>query len=140
MAYTRGIEFVVEDRFSKFDCYRNLKFAFEESKVFLVADLWKFVECISKEEVGGSGVTTLQETVTPSREVIGRVTYDLENGQDLSLIGCAVVGRSTVEESGHRDCYILVLRHKSGNEYERVGVGWVQQNYISRQKLDVRIV
>lgn len=105
----------------------------------MVTDLWKFVECTSKEEVGGSGVT-LQERVTPSREVIRRVTYVLENGQDLSLIGCAVFGRSTVERSGHRDYSILVLRHISGVEYERVGVGMIQQNYILQQKPDVCIV
>jgi hypothetical protein len=75
--------------------------------------------------------TRYREIVTLSRKVIGRVLYNIENRQDLSLIGSAVVRRSEVKESGHRDCFILVLRHRSRNEYERVETGIIQQNYIS---------
>lgn len=90
----------------------------------MIIDLWEFIECSLKEEAGGSGAI-LREVVTLSGKGIGSMLYNVENGQDLSLIGCAIVGRSKVTESGYRDCYILILRYRLGNKYKRVGVGMV---------------
>jgi hypothetical protein len=135
MAYTGEIEFVVKDWFPQFDGFRNLKFAFEDRKV-LITDLWEFGECRLKEEEGGSGAMS-REIVTLSGRKVGWISYDTESGQDLPLKGSAVIGRSTTKES---DYYILVLRHRLGNEYERVGIGMVQQHYISRQAPDVNII
>ena len=89
-----------------------------------------------KEEEGVSGATS-REIMTLSGRKIGWISYDTESGQDLPLKGSAVVGRSTTNQS---DYYILVLRHRLGNEYERAGIRMVQQDYISRQVPDVHII
>lgn len=136
MVYTGGIEFA-EDKFGDLDLLQNVRFAEEDRKV-LITDLWEFVDCHLKEEEEESRATS-RKIVTSSGREIGRISYDVEDGQDL-LDGSAVVGRSKANELGLRNLHILILRRRVDGHYKRVGAGMVQEGYISRQKPGVRIL
>ncbi|KAF2678911.1 HET-domain-containing protein [Lentithecium fluviatile CBS 122367] len=75
----------------------------------------------------------------------GWVWYDVEASEDLDAERCVVVGREDWEafenKLGLRKYYILIVRPTSvDNEYTRVGVGWIQSDYVTRQRLNMRVV
>jgi hypothetical protein len=77
---------------------------------------------------------------------IGWIMYDVEDEKDLRRRQSVVVGR-TRQGNGpksngldNREYHILLVRQRGENEYERVGIGMVQQGYLLRQQLEVRIL
>jgi len=59
----------------------------------------------------------------------------VEGGADIHFHRYVVVGRRRGEY------YILVVKPRiMGDEYERIGVGMIHANYVSRERVDVRIV
>jgi hypothetical protein len=77
---------------------------------------------------------------------IGWIIYDVEDEKDLRRRQSVVVGRTRQgdgpESNGldNREYHILLVRQKGENEYERVGIGMVQQGYLLRQQRNVRIL
>jgi hypothetical protein len=77
----------------------------------------------------------------------GWLQYDVDGSIDVHLQRCVVVGRihkehkNEDEDKDEFECYILVVSSTcSKGEYERIGIGMVQANYVSRGGLNVRIV
>jgi hypothetical protein len=67
--------------------------------------------------------------------------YDVEDGKDLRSERSVVVGRTRQGDGlDNREYHILLVRQKGENEYERVGIGMVQQGYLLRQQRNVRIL
>lgn len=137
MAYTGGIGFI-EDRFGDLEVFQNLRFA-EGDRKALITDLWEFGDCHLKEEEAELEATSYK-ILDSGRMEIGWTKYDVKDGKDRRLERCVIVGRSKSNRSGHRNCYILVVRQTAENEYSRAGTGMIQQSYISRQRSDVRII
>jgi hypothetical protein len=69
---------------------------------------------------------------------IGWLSFDAEEGKEFRWEKGVVVGKLRQESFYH---ILLVRRRESAeSEYERVGIGRVQQRYLSRQYFNVRIV
>jgi hypothetical protein len=73
---------------------------------------------------------------------IGWIMYDIEDEKDIGQTQSVVVGRTRQKsnELDSREYHILLVRRRREIEYERVGVGMVQQGYLLRQQLEVRIL
>ena len=102
----------------------------------LVTNIGVFRNCSLEQRDTGYAV------VDWSRAERGYIQYDTEASKDLQAERCVTVGKES-HESGHglRKYYILVARPTSvDGEYTRVGVGWVQSDYVVRQRLNVRVV
>lgn len=70
----------------------------------------------------------------------GWIQYNVEDSTDIHLQRCVVVGRGHTAKR-EVEYYVLVVRPTYlKEEYERIGVGMVQAEYISREGLNVRIV
>lgn len=74
----------------------------------------------------------------------GWVSYDSKAGEDFHTVRCVVVGRErdkTEYGLNSKEYCILVVRPTSvDGEYTRVGIGWIQSGYVTRQRLHVRVV
>jgi hypothetical protein len=144
MAYAGGIEFTKFD-FGDFDLFDNLKFV-EGDESALITDVWGFQDCSLAQEAESKVMS--YQILDQSKEKRGRIVYDVEGGTDISLERCVVVAR-THRRDGQYDqtldgtrYYILVVKQRLGteNEYERVGIGEVQEGYVSREQCGVRMV
>ncbi|RFU29281.1 hypothetical protein B7463_g7054, partial [Scytalidium lignicola] len=136
MAYTGGIEFM-DDHHLAVEVFKNLSFA-EWDKKALITNVWEFRDCHLKKEEAESDATGRQ--ILDSRGTkIGWIMYDVkdgENGKDLCWERGVVVKKTYRSNEYH----ILIVRQSAENEYERVGIGTVQQDYLSRQQPNVRIL
>lgn len=141
MAYTGGIEFM-EDAYGKLEIFKNLKFSEGDQKA-LVTNVWEFRNCYLKEAKLGP---TRRQILESRGMEIGWIMYDVEDEKDLRRRQSVVVGRTRQgdgpESNGldNRGYHILLVRQRGENEYERVGIGMVQQGYLLRQQLEVRIL
>jgi hypothetical protein len=136
MAYTGGIEFI-DDKFGQLDVCQNLNFV-EEDRNALIADLWEIGNCHFKGDEEELGAISCRVLISLSGMEIGRIQYDVNNEQDLPLDGITIVGRSKAK--GLDLYHVLILRRGVENEYQRVGVGVVQEGCISWQRSGIRIV
>jgi hypothetical protein len=148
MAYGGGIQFM-DIPFGDVDWNGKLQFNKEHKYVFfnifkrkgrhaLVTDIGVFQNCsLERRDISHA-------VLDSSKVERGRIWYDIEASEDLHTKRCVVVGRNSREdEHGPRNkkYYILVVRLTSvDGEYTRVGVGWIQSNYVVRQRLNVRVV
>jgi hypothetical protein len=135
MAYGGGIQFM-NIPFGDVDWNIKLQFN-EECKHALVTDIGVFWNCSLEQR-------DISYTILDSSKAErGRIWYDIEVSRDLHTEWCVVVGRNCKDEHGprNRKYYILVVRPTSvDSEYTRVGVGWIQSDYVARQRLNVRVV
>ena len=145
MAYNGSIKFMeipfdcvdwnVELRFNK--KHKHMFFN-KKGKDALVTNVEVFRNCSLEQRDISYAVLDL------SKAERGQIWYDIESSGDLHTERCVVVGRNSREdEHGPRNkkYYILVVRLTSvDGEYTRVGVGWVQSDYVVRQRLNVRVV
>ena len=144
MAYPGGIEFM-KSNYSDFQVFKNLWFA-KEDKRALITNVWKFGDCYFKEEEEEAEMETKRQILYSRGMEIGWIMYDIKdgkNGKDLRRERSVVVGRTPLRDmSDDLKYHILIVRQRKGarNEYERVGIGEVQQGYVSRQQSDVRIL
>jgi hypothetical protein len=71
----------------------------------------------------------------------GQIWYNIKSSRDLYTKQCVVVRRNSCKDKHrprNKKYYILVVRLTSvDSEYTRVGVKWVQNNYIVRQRLNI---
>jgi hypothetical protein len=141
MAYTGGIEFM-DHEYGKLEAFQNLKLSVGDQKA-LVTNVWEFRNCYLEE--AKLGVTRRQILESPGMK-IGWIMYDIEDEKDLCRRQSVVIGWTRqgdeLESDGldNREYHILLVRQRGETEYERVGIGMVQQGYLLRQQLEVRIL
>ncbi|KAJ4295516.1 hypothetical protein N0V90_007529 [Kalmusia sp. IMI 367209] len=121
-------------RFNKRYKYRWLK---KTWKCALVTVISFFQNC-SLEQRGAS--YAILDSGNTER---GWIQYDIEVNARLDAKECVVLGRQQISESDVRkwEYYILVVRLTDvDNEYERVGVGCIQSDYVRRHGSEALIV
>ncbi len=128
MAYEGGIQFT-EDKFSDLDLFVDLRF---DQSGALIAKAWEFKDCHVKRQTQDGTHPQILDSNEVKR---GWIVYDVEDGEDCSEERGVVVART---EDGS-EYYMLVVKGMKTGEYERVGMGKVQTDYISRQEPNVRI-
>jgi hypothetical protein len=127
MAYNGGFKFVDIPFFSA-AWMKNLRFD-EMRKNALVAEIGWFWNCRMEQRATQCAILDSEGTK------IGWLQYDVEGGADIHLHRCVVVGRR------RHEYYILVVKPRiMKEEYERIGVGMVHANYVSRERVNVCIV
>jgi hypothetical protein len=144
MAYPGGIKFIEleEVDYGKLDLFHKLKFD-QEDKRALITDIWMFRDChLNREERSD---TERYEVLDSGETVRGWAMYDVKHREVFDNERAVVIGRTGPESSPERQEYhILVVRQKAGskteNEYERVGIGRVQVEYLSRRESGVRVI
>jgi hypothetical protein len=143
MAYNGGIQFM-HISIQKVEWMINLRFNKKhrygwfnkKGKSALVTDIGVFQNCgLEKRD-------TSYAILDSDKAERGWIRYDLEASEGLDAERCVVVGREAYEnELGLRKYYILVVRPTSvDNKYTRVGVGWIQSDYVTRQRRNMRVV
>jgi len=143
MAYDGGIQFM-DIHFSSVTWNDNVRFSnwtdklqLEKHKYALVADVCIFRNC--DLEQGDTSYTI----VDSSKAERGQIQYDIEASEDLHTERCIVVGKGSLGYKILKNWkyYILVVRQSTvAGEYMRVGAGWIQNDYVVRHKLNVRVV
>ncbi|KAH7061846.1 heterokaryon incompatibility protein-domain-containing protein [Paraphoma chrysanthemicola] len=143
MAYDGGIQFM-DIPFGKVDWMvslrfnKNHKFGWfnKNQKSTLVTDIGVFRNCsLEKRDISYA-------ILDSSKAERGWIRYDVEAIEDLDAERCVVVGKDSFENRLEpRKYYILVVRPTSvDKEYTRVGVGWIRSDYVTRQRLNMRVV
>ncbi|KAG4436739.1 hypothetical protein IFR05_007793 [Cadophora sp. M221] len=134
MSYRGGIKFV-DVSFATLDDIRwliELKFDGERNYA-LTGSLGKFWKCTIIRGETRYVVLDYKETER------GWLQFDVEDSTDLDLQKCVVVGRTG--RGPEIKYFILVVRPTAKNgEYERVGVGLVQESHVSKLEGAIRIV
>jgi hypothetical protein len=131
MAYNGSIKFI-EIPFNCVDWNVELRFN-KKGKDALVTNVGVFRNCSLEQR------DTSYAILDSSKAEKGWIQYDIEASEDLQAEQCVVVGRAS-QWSGNK-YYILVVRPTSvDGEYTRVGVGWIQSDYVVRQRLNARVV
>ena len=132
MAYDGSIKFM---EFS-FGCVEwNVELRFnKKGKDALVTNVGVFRKCSLEQR------DTSYAILDSSKAERGWIQYNIEASEDLQAERCVVVGRES-QWLRNKKYYILVVRPTSvDGEYTRVGVGWIQSDYVVRQRLNVRVV
>jgi len=123
--------------FGDVDWNDRLRFG-KKGKHVLVTDVGVFRNCSLEPRDISYAI------LDPSKAERGWIQYDIEVSEDLYAKRCVVVGRMSYEDEHrlrNKKYYILVVRLTSvDGEYRRVGVGWIQSDYVVRQRLSVRVV
>ncbi|KAH8746061.1 hypothetical protein F5883DRAFT_255648 [Diaporthe sp. PMI_573] len=154
MAYEEGIQFIQfsELPYRGLDVFKDLRFA--QEKRALLTKVWEFQDChLDRKAVPDARCRQILDSRGTER---GWIMYDAEDRDALDGERAVVVGRTyrSTGPDGREYYYILVARRRAGmvrrivgivrwgvgSEYERVGIGRIQQGYVSRQEADVFIV
>lgn len=134
MACTGGIDFLNLE-FGELDLFENLRL---DDKQTLTSNVWEFQDCHLKE--------TEEAELVARREILdscdankGWIVYDVEGGDKFVSERGIVVGRTGSEDQW--EYYMLIVRQRDGKEgeYERVGIGKVQEGHIVRQPANIRV-
>jgi hypothetical protein len=142
MAYNGSIQFM-DIAFGKVEWVRSLRFNkrnryrwFNKKwKPALVTDISSFRRCNPERRGTGYAILDLDGAER------GWIQYDMETHERLDAEGCVVVGRDLRRSDAGGKYYILVVRSTGmGNEYTRVGAGWIRGDYVSRQDVQALIV
>jgi hypothetical protein len=145
MAYDGGVQFM-DIPFGGVDWVNNLRFDKKHNfmlfkkkgKHALITEIGGFRNCSLQKKERCHAILDLSKTER------GWIQYDITGTKDLQAERCVVVGRKLYKDQHgliKRKYYMLVVRPTSTDgEYERVGVGLVQSDYVVRQSLDVRVV
>jgi hypothetical protein len=144
MAYDGGIQFM-DIPFSDVDWNDDFPFnnwfdklRFSKHKCALITNVCVFRNCSLEQR------DTSFAILDSSKAERGQIQYDVEASEDLHAERCVVIGReSDPNNSGstNRKCYILVVGQTGvDDEYRRLGVGWIQSDYVARQKRNVQVV
>jgi hypothetical protein len=140
MAYTGGINFINLDSW-KLKLFKNLRFdkKYENGKQTLITNVWKFRGCHLKEMEKAESVAGCYKIFDSYDAKKGWIVYDVKReGNFLSERG-VVIGKTGSERQW--EYYMLIVEQRDGKEgeYERVGIGKVQEGYIVRQPADIRV-
>lgn len=134
MAYTGGIDFM-DLEYGKLDLFVNLYF---DDKQTLTTNVWEFQDC-HLNETTKADLVARREILDSCNANKGWIVYDVEGGDDFVSERGIVVGRMGSEDQW--EYYMLIVRQRDGKEgeYERVGVGKVQEGYMVRQPAAIRV-
>jgi hypothetical protein len=138
MAYTGGIDFMNLD-FGEFQVFKNLRsdMKHKNDKQTLITNVWEFRDCHLEK---------MEEPVAAGCEIFdscdakkGWILYDVKREADFLSERGVVVGRTRSE--GQWEYRMLIVRQRDGKEgeYERVGIGKVQEGYMVLQPADIRV-
>ena len=145
MAYDGGVKFIDIPfggvdwiNYLRFDGGHNFMLFKKKGKHALITEIGGFRNCsLQKKE-------RCHAILDSSKTERGWIQYDIMGTEDLQAERCVVVGRKLHEDQHglkKTKYYILVVRPTSTDgEYERVGVGLVQSDYVVRLSLSVRVV
>lgn len=129
MANAGGVQFVAIP-FGRVSWVNDLRFD-KNSEYALIADLGEFQNC--KRNIKGNQHVILDLNGNKK----GWIHYDVGDVKNFNEERCVVVGR----KRNNSDYYILVVEPTDADgEYKRVGVGSVEDNYVVRKRVGVRIV
>jgi hypothetical protein len=138
MAYTGGIDFMNLD-FGNLELFENLRFdkKHENDKQTLITNIWEFQDCHPGEMEKAGSVATRCEIFDSCDAKKGWIVYDVKREADFLSERGVVVGRTGSE--GQWEYHMLIVRQRDGKEgeYERLGVGKVQEGYLVRQAADI---
>lgn len=120
---------------------QNLRFhkRHKTDKQTLITNVWKFQDCHSKDiEVAGS-VAVRCEIFDLCDAKKGWIMYDVKREADFPSERGVVVGRTGSEDQW--EYHMLIVRQRDGKEgeYERIGIGNVQEGCMVRQRADIRV-
>jgi hypothetical protein len=144
MAYPGGIKFIKYEEidYGELDLSDKLKFDQTDDRA-LITDIWTFRDChLNRKKRSDTG----RYDVLDSGEIVrGWAMYDIKHGEDFHNEWAVVIGRTNPKwRSERQEYYVLVVRRKAGskadNEYERVGLGRVQVEYLSWRQSGVRVI
>jgi len=143
MAYTGCIDFMNLD-YGNLDLSRNLEFD-ANNKQALITNICQFQDCHLKE-IGKAESKAARREILDSREIErGWILYDTSREDEDAFLfeRGVVVGRTLSEDRWEEqwEYHILIVRQRDGREgeYERAGVGMVQEGYLLLQSANVRI-
>ena len=104
----------------------------------LVTDIGVFQNCSLEQR------DIIYTILDLSKAERGQIWYDIESSGDLYTKQCVVIKRNSYRDKHgprNKKYYILVVRLTSvDGEYTKVRVGWVQSNYIVRQRLNMQVM
>lgn len=133
--------------FGRVDWIDNLRFD-EERGHALITDVGGFRDCRMERLMEQDG--KYYAVLDFGRTKRGWILYDVEERGDLFKEHCVVVGMKSNKDNDKiedgdgldvKEYYILVVSLTGvDGEYERVGVGLIQSDYVVRQKVNVRVV
>jgi hypothetical protein len=131
MAYSGGVRFL-DITLSSAQWVVNLGFdQGRDYKHALIADVGKFRNCTIESEGDRYAVFDLTKTN------MGWIRYDVEDSKNFLEEHCVFVGATSDSEY----YYILVARSTSAEfEYERIGIGLVSKDCLTREWINVRVV
>lgn len=132
MAYDGGIQFLNIPFGVEWSS--NLRFDNNQENA-LIAEAREFRHCRMEQE-------ETKCIILDSRRIErGWVQFDVEGGTNIYFPQRVVVVGRTWHPAEVRKYYILVVKPTClKGEYERVGIGSIETGYVSRQKLNVRVV
>ena len=123
--------------FGTVDWINNLRFN-KGRKLTLITDVGEFRDCTIEPYRKYYAILDFGRTKR------GWIQYDVEVDEYLFKKQCVVVGKKSSEDGDRLDIkeyYILVVRPtRVDGEYERVGVGLIQSDYVVRQRFNVRVM
>ena len=133
MAYTGGVRFMKTLDFHV-RWYDSLRFD-TERKLALIANVGYFRNCTAEPDGTGHIIFDFRKVRR------GWLQYNVEGIVDLRMLRCVCVGKDRGYPFSTKKYYILVVRSTSiDGEYERVGSGVIQENYVEGEVLNMRIV
>ncbi|KFY22402.1 hypothetical protein V491_02812 [Pseudogymnoascus sp. VKM F-3775] len=141
MAYEGSIKFI-DIAYGELMFFNSLKFDLADETV-LITDIWAFKDTPSAPEETSAGE---RKIVDASGKKTGSILYDDDGREDSRQPLCVIVGRSGIPSRTQRAhaCYhIVVVREtqEANGSYERIGVGWVRNDYVLSQVMsEARVV
>lgn len=136
MAYIGGIDFI-DLNFGELELFENLRFdkKHKNDKQTLITNVWEFQDCHLKE-MEKAAYYGIFDSCDAEK---GRIVYDVKREDDIFSERSVIIGRTRLEYQW--EYHMLIVRQREGKEgeYERVGIGKVQEGYIVRQPADIRV-
>ncbi|KAK3318209.1 hypothetical protein B0H66DRAFT_532722 [Apodospora peruviana] len=132
MAYEGGIKFL-DAKWGSIKLYKNLSFK-DNIKKTLTVDVWEFQGCHLQEALEATSGAISRQILDSSGSERGWVIYDTEHYGDLSLERVVVVGKTG------QKCHLLIVMQTPESEYERLGIGEIEKEFLSRTKKDAVLV
>ncbi|OBS15024.1 hypothetical protein FPOA_14046 [Fusarium poae] len=140
MAYEGGIQFIsLKDLpFRQLYVFKDITFlpcrAGYMERTVLRTKVWKFLRSDLRLEASAEGKYRI--LVSPGEEI----GWIMPDGEIFEMELAVVVGRVGSSRSRDREYYILVVKERETNVYERVGIGKIHEGYMSKQDGDVHLV
>lgn len=113
-----------------------LKLRLESDGGALVTNVWEIQGCCLQKDWGPDSTATRYQIIGPSGERRGWVIYDDEVYSARPLEWAVVLGK----KDSAQELYLLVVSRRAGGEYERLGIGMIEECCMSRKDVDVKVI